>query len=248
MAATAHIIIEGSVADGFEPVREAFVEKSTQRGQLGGACCVYRDGEKVVDLWGGVRDRKSGARWQADTMTLVQSTTKGLSATVLALQHSRGLLDYDERVCTYWPEFAQAGKERVTVRQRAHQAGLFAFDEKVDVRVVADLDRPAEIMARQRPVWEPGERQAYHAISLGFYEGELVRRIDPAHRTLGQLFHEDIATPLGIDFFIWVPADLPNERSAPLGSPSLGGRARADPSGADPSGADPSGAAPSGHG
>ena len=108
---------------------------------------------------------------------------------VLALAHSRGWLDYDERVCTYWPEFAQAGKERITVRQLlAHQAGLFAFDEKVDREVVADLDRLSEIMARQRPAWEPGERQAYHAISLGFYEGELVRRIDPRHRSLGRFF------------------------------------------------------------
>ncbi len=134
--------------------------------------------------------RGARTRW-----SLVHSTTKGLSAMVLALAHSRGWLDYDERVCTYWPEFAQAGKERITVRQLlAHQAGLFAFDEKVDRDVVADLDRLAEVMARQRPAWEPGERQAYHAISLGFYEGELVRRIDPRHRSLGRFFDEEIAT------------------------------------------------------
>jgi hypothetical protein len=100
---------------------------------------------------------------------------------VLALLHSRQLLDYDERVATYWPEFAQAGKEDITVRQLlAHQAGLFAFDERVDAEVVADLDRLAGVMERQRPIWPPGERQAYHAITLGFYENELVRRIDPA--------------------------------------------------------------------
>ena len=179
-------VIAGSARSGFEPVREAFVENFTRRGELGAACCVYRDGEKVVDLWGGVRDRTSGEPWRADTMVVVHSTTKGLAAMVLALAHSRGWLDYDERVCTYWPEFAQAGKEQITVRQLlAHQAGLFAFDEKVDREVVADLDRLAEIMARQRPAWEPGERQAYHAISLGFYESELVRRIDPQHRQPG---------------------------------------------------------------
>ena len=148
----------------------------------------------------------SGEPWRDDTMVVVHSTTKGLAAMVMALAHSRGWLDYDERVCTYWPEFAQAGKERITVRQLlAHQAGLFAFDEKVDRDVVADLDRLAEIMARQRPAWEPGERQAYHAISLGFYEGELVRRIDPEHRSLGRVFDEEIAKPLGIDFYIGVP-------------------------------------------
>src|SRR6185436_11168648 len=98
-----------------------------------------------VDLWGGVRDRSSGAPWAADTMVVINSATKGLAAMVMALAHSRGWLDFDERVCTYWPEFAQAGKEGITVRQLlAHQAALFAFDEPVDREVVADLDRLAQ--------------------------------------------------------------------------------------------------------
>jgi CubicO group peptidase (beta-lactamase class C family) len=214
--------IEGSVSSEFEPVREAFVENFTHRGELGAACCIYKDGDKVVDLWGGVRDGLSGEPWRADTMVVVHSTTKGLAAMVVALAHSRGLLDYDERVCTYWPEFAQAGKERITVRQLlAHQAGLFAFDEKVDREVVGDLDRLAEIMARQRPAWEPGERQAYHAISLGFYESELVRRIDPEHRSLGRFFDNEIAKPLGVEFYIGLPDAIPGDRLAPLEPPSL---------------------------
>jgi CubicO group peptidase (beta-lactamase class C family) len=155
-------------------------------------------------------------------MVIVHSTTKGLSAMVMALAHSRGLLDYDERVCTYWPEFAQAGKESITVRQLlAHQAGLFAFDEKVDRDVVADRDRLAAVMARQRPAWEPGERQAYHAITLGFYESEIVRRIDPEHRSLGRFFAEEIAEGLGIDFYIGLPDSVPDARLAPLEPPSL---------------------------
>lgn len=214
--------IEGSVSAGFEPVRDAFAENFARRGEVGGACCIYKDGEKVVDLWGGVRDPEGGEPWDADTMVVVHSTTKGLSAMVMALAHSRGLLDYDERVCTYWPEFAQAGKERITVRQLlAHQAGLFAFDEKVDRDVVADHDRLAEVMARQRPAWEPGERQAYHAISLGFYESEIVRRVDPRHRSLGRFFAEEIAKPLGVDFYIGLPDAIPDTRLAPLEPPSL---------------------------
>jgi CubicO group peptidase (beta-lactamase class C family) len=214
--------IHGSVAPGFESVREAFVENFARRGELGAACCVYRHGEKVVDLWGGVRDEKSGEPWDEHTMVLVHSTTKGLAAMVVALACSRGWLRYDERVCAYWPEFAQNGKRDITVRQLlAHQAGLFAFDEPVDRAVVADLDRLAEVMARQRPAWPPGERQAYHAISLGFYEGELIRRVDPAHRTLGQVFQEDIAQPLGIEFYIGVPDSIPDVRVAPLAPPSL---------------------------
>lgn len=159
--------VDGFVSPGFEPVRAAFVENFARRGELGGACCVYQDGEKVVDLWGGLRDRMSGEPWREDTMAVVHSTTKGLSAMVMALAHSRRWLDYDERVCTYWPEFAQNGKDGITIRQLlAHQAGLFAFDEPVDREVIADLDRLAAVMARQRPAWGPGERQAYHAINL----------------------------------------------------------------------------------
>jgi CubicO group peptidase (beta-lactamase class C family) len=129
--------IEGSVSRGFEAVRAAFVENFTRRGELGGACCVYRHGQKVVDLWGGVRDATSGEPWRQDTMVVVHSASEGLAAMTLALAHSRGWLDFDERVATYWPEFAQAGKERVTVRQLlAHQAGLYAFDDRVDRDVV----------------------------------------------------------------------------------------------------------------
>ena len=135
----------------------------------------------------------------------------------LAIAHSRGWLDYDELVCKYWPEFAQNGKEKITVRQLlAHQAGLFAFDEPVDKSVVADLDRLADVMARQKPAWEPGTRQAYHAVTIGFYESELLRRIDPQHRSLGQFFQDEIASPLGLDFYIRLPESIPDSRLAPL--------------------------------
>jgi CubicO group peptidase (beta-lactamase class C family) len=212
--------VEGRVAGGFEVVREAFARNFTHRRELGGACCVFFRGEKVVDLWGGIRNKETGEPWEEDTMVLVNSTTKGLAAMTMALAHSQGWLDYDERVCTYWPEFAQQGKERITVRQLlAHQAGLFAFDEPVDRGVVADLDRLAAVMARQRPAWEPGTRQAYHALTLGFYEGELLRRVDPQHRSLGQFFQDEIATPLGLDVYIRLPESIPNSRLATLAPP-----------------------------
>ena len=153
-------------------------------------------------------------------MVVVHSATKGLAAMTLAIAHSRGWLGYEERVATYWPEFARQGKERITVRQLlAHQAGLFAFDEPVDRLVVADLDRLAEVMARHKPAWEPGTRQAYHGLTLGFYEGELIRRVDPGHRTLGQFFHDEIAAPLGEDFYIRLPEEIPNTRLATLSPP-----------------------------
>ena len=213
--------ISGFVAPGFETVADAFSENFTRRQELGGACCVYVQGEKVVDLWGGIREKATGEPWERDTMVVVYSTTKGLSAMTLALANSRGWLDYDERVCTYWPEFAQHGKDTITVRQLlAHQAGLFAINEKVDRNVVADLDRLAVVLARQIPEWTPGSRQAYHAISLGFYEGELIRRVDPRHRSLGQFFQDEIATPLGEEFYIRLPESLPDSR---LAVPDAGG-------------------------
>lgn len=212
--------VEGHVGRGFEGVREAFEENFALRRELGGACCAYRGGKSVVDLWGGIRNEQTGEPWERDTMVVIHSATKGLAAMTLAIAHSRGWLDYEERVASYWPEFAQNGKDTITVRQLlAHQAGLFAFDEPVDRNVVADLDRLAEVMARQRPAWRPGSRQAYHALTLGFYEGELLRRVDPRHRTLGRFFHDEIAAPLGEEVYIRLPEDVPNARLATLASP-----------------------------
>ena len=222
MKAAPRIRVEGHVSAGFEAVGEAFAENFSRRHELGGACCVYHRGEKVVDLWGGVRNKSTGKPWEDGTMVLVYSATKGLAAMTLAVAHSRGWLDYEERISTYWPEFAQQGKEAITVRQLlAHQAGLFALDEPVDRGVVADLDRLAVVLARQTPAWEPGTRQAYHAITLGYYESELLRRIDPHHRSLGQFFQDEIATPLGLDFYIRLPESISDSRLATLSRASL---------------------------
>jgi CubicO group peptidase (beta-lactamase class C family) len=211
----------GYVRPAFESVCDVFAENFTRRHEAGGAVCVYHRGEKVVDLWGGLRNKATGEPWLEDTMVIVYSATKGLAAMTLALAHSRGWLDFDECISAYWPEFAQHGKETITVRQLlAHQAGLFAFDERVDKELLADFDRLAGFLARQKPAWEPGTRQGYHAISLGFYESELLRRIDPQHRSLGQFFQEEIATPLGIDFYIRLPESIPDERLATIAHPS----------------------------
>jgi CubicO group peptidase (beta-lactamase class C family) len=212
--------VQGHVAPGFERVRDTFAENFARRRELGGACCAYYRGEKVVDLWGGIRNKQTGEPWERDTMVVVHSATKGLAAMTLAIAHSRGWLDYQERVAAYWPEFAQNGKRDITVRQLlAHQAGLFAFDEPVDRNVVSDLDRLAAVMARHKPAWEPGTRQAYHGLTLGFYEGELMRRADPRHRSLGQFFQDEIASPLGEDFYIGLPEEIPNSHLATLSPP-----------------------------
>jgi CubicO group peptidase (beta-lactamase class C family) len=213
--------ISGFVRGGFEGVRAAFTDNFTRRRELGGACCAYYMGAPVVDLWGGIRNKQTAEPWERDTMVVVHSATKGLAAMTLAIAHSRGWLDYEERVCTYWPEFAQQGKKLITVRQLlAHQAGLFAINEPVDRATVADLDRLAVVLARQKPAWDPGTRQAYHAITLGFYEGELLRRIDPQHRSLGKFFEDEIATSLGIDAYINLPETIANSRLATIAPPS----------------------------
>jgi CubicO group peptidase (beta-lactamase class C family) len=208
-------VIQGHVAPGFEEVRREFERNFAERSELGAACAAYVGGEKVVDLWGGVRDARGGEPWGEDTLVLVYSTSKGLAAMTLALAHSRGWLDYDERVAAYWPEFAQAGKADVTVRQLlGHQAGLPVVDERLDVRLLEDFDRLSEAIARQRPAWPPGTRHGYHGVSLGWYEGELIRRVDPKRRTLGRFFAEEIAAPLGLEIYFGAPEDLPRERLA----------------------------------
>jgi CubicO group peptidase (beta-lactamase class C family) len=214
--------IHGFVRTGFEPVCEAFADNFASRNEVGGACCIYVDGEKAVDLWGGQRDRKSGAPWEEDTMVVVHSATKGLAAMTLAIAHSRGWLDYEAPVCAYWPEFTQNGKEGITVRQLlAHQAGLFALDVPVDRALVSDRDALAAVLARQKPAWPPGERQAYHAITLGFYESEILRRVDPKHRSLGAFFQDEIATPLGLGAYIRLPESIPDEMLAPIEGVSM---------------------------
>ena len=220
MRSQEHPSVSGFVAPGFEAVRQAFVQNFISRDEIGAACCMYVLGEKVVDLWGGIRNKRTGEPWNEDTMVIVFSSTKGMAGLAMALAHSRGLFSYDERVSTYWPEFAQEGKEKVTVRQLlSHQAGLLALNARLDRDLVGNPELLAATLAKQKPAWEPGTRQAYHPITLGFYESELLRHVDPMHRTLGRFFHDEIARPLGLDFCIGLPDEIPNSRLAVIERP-----------------------------
>jgi len=208
-------MIDGRVAQGFEEVRREFARNFERRREVGAACAAYVNGVKVVDLWGGRRHFRKPDPWEEDTLVMVYSTSKGLAAMAVALAHSRGLIDYDATVASYWPEFAQNGKEEITVRQLvAHQAGLSGVDERLDAKVLADFDALAEALAKQKPAWEPGTRHGYHALSIGWYEGELIRRVDPEHRSLGRFFAEEIAEPLDLEFYFGLPEDVPSERVA----------------------------------
>jgi CubicO group peptidase (beta-lactamase class C family) len=175
----------GDVAPGFERVRKEFQRNLQERGELGAACSVYYRGEKVVDLWGGFRDASRKMPWERDTLVLVFSTTKGMAAMAVAVALSRRLFELDKPVADYWPQFAQGGKGRITVRQLlSHQAGLCAIDTPLNAEILADSDQVADILARQSPAWPPGKRQGYHYLSLGLYESELIRRTDPQHRRM----------------------------------------------------------------
>ena len=205
----------GFVAPGFEEVRAEFERNLRERGEIGAAVAAYWRGEKVVDLWGGLRIPGGTALWNEDTMVIVNSTTKGLAAMTLALANARGWLDYDAPVAYYWPEFAQNGKSAITVRQLlAHEAGLVVLDEEVTVEKLRDLDYMAGLLARQKPAWPPGTRHGYHTMTIGLYMQELVRRVDPDHRTLGRFFRDEIAEPLGLEFYIGLPPGIPDARLA----------------------------------
>ena len=207
--------VGGFVAPGFEEVRAEFERNFADRGEIGAAVAAYWRGEKVVDLWGGRRMPESDAPWNEDTMVVVFSTTKGLASMTLAVANARGWIDYDAPVARYWPEFAQNGKAAITVRQLfGHEAGLVVLDETLSVADLRDLDAVARLLARQKPAWPPGTRHGYHAMTLGLYMQELIRRVDPGRRTLGRFFHDEIAVPLNLELYIGLSRDIPDERLA----------------------------------
>lgn len=209
--------VEGDVEPGFGSVGDAFRRNFEERGEVGAAVAVFYEGRKIVDLWGGFRDRARRLPWEEDTMVMMFSTTKGMAATAVHVAHARGLFGFDDQLADHWPEFAQAGKDAITIRQLlAHQAGLPFVSADLDMEAMSDLDVMAEVLARQAPVWEPGTRHGYHAITSGWYEGELIRRVDPGGRTLGRFFAEEVAGPLSAEFYIGLPGNVPDDRIATI--------------------------------
>jgi len=207
--------IDGDVDEGYGKVADAFRRNFSDGKEIGGAVAVYRDGRKVVDLWGGYRNARTRAPWQRDSIVNVFSTTKGVASLAVAVAASRGLLDYDAKVVDYWPEFGQAGKDRITVRQLfSHQAGLVAISPPLTLVEIADPERMAARIAEQAPAWPPGTRYGYHAATLGWYQSALIRKVDPQNRTLGRFFAEEIAEPLGLDFYIGLPSSVDRDRVA----------------------------------
>lgn len=210
-------VINGDVDEGYGKVADAFRRNLRSGQEIGAAVAVYRDGRKVVDLWGGYRNGITRAPWEQDTVVNVFSTTKGVASLAVAAAASRGWLDYDAKVADYWPEFAQAGKGSITVRQlTSHQAGLAAISPPLTLAEIADPEKLSMRIAAQVPAWPPGTRHGYHAVTLGWYQSELIRKVDPLGRTLGRFFAEEVAAPLDLDFHIGLPASVDRSRVALL--------------------------------
>lgn len=197
--------IGGTVAPGFERVKDAFAVNFEHNGEVGAACSVYHRGVKVVDLWGGVADQESGRPWTEDSIVLVYSSTKGATAICANLLVQRGDLDLDAPVARYWPEFAAAGKQDIPVRWLlSHQVGLPVLDKPLAIEDFLAWEPPVNALAAQTPVWAPGTTHGYHAITYGWLVGEVVRRV--SGESLGTFFADEVAGPLGLDFWIGLPA------------------------------------------
>lgn len=194
----------GTVAPGFEKVRDVFASHFDQGLETGASFAVYRDGEPIISLWGGHADAAKTRAWEENSLANVWSTTKGIAAFTIALMVDRGTITYDDPVAEHWPEFAAEGKEEITIAQLlSHQAGLSGLREPTVTEDFYNQELMATRLAAQKPLWEPGTRSGYHAITYGFLAAELVKR--KTGRTLGAHFAREIAAPWGIDAFVGLP-------------------------------------------
>lgn len=219
--------IHGHFSPPFQSVWEEFDRNFQERGEVGAALCVTVEGQTVVDLWGGIADRRTGRPWEQDTIGLVWSCTKGAVALCAHVLAARGQLDLDAPVARYWPEFAQAGKEPIPVRMLLnHQAGLPAVRGTLRAGGLYDWEYITSILAAEAPFWPPGTSQGYHASTFGHLVGEVVRRV--SGRPLEVFFREEIAGPLHLDFHLGLPEEQEHRVAANI---------RADPT---PAGETPS--------
>jgi CubicO group peptidase (beta-lactamase class C family) len=200
---TATIAADALVEPGWGAVADAF-RTNFEHGEVGAACCVYRDGRPVVDLWGGLADRDTGRPWSRDTIVIVFSCTKGVTAIAANRLIEAGRLDPDAPVARYWPEFAAHGKEGITVGVAlSHRAGLAAVDAELTMDELAAWEPVVAAIAAQRPNWEPGTAHGYHSRTFGWIVGELIRRV--TGRMPGTYVAEELARPLGLDFYLGLP-------------------------------------------
>ena len=196
--------VHGHCDERFSAVKEAFQRNFDSDLEVGASFAATMDGKFVVDIWGGYADAARTRPWKRDTIATVFSTTKVMTTMCALILIDRGQLDLDAPVARYWPEFAQAGKEKIPVRYLlSHQSGLAGFNETLPIEALYNWDRIVMLLAAQKPWWEPGKHSGYHAITFGYLIGEIVRRI--TKKTLGTFFREEVAIPLNADFYIGLP-------------------------------------------
>lgn len=214
MAQVSQKTVQGACDSRFELVRREFERNFAERDEVGASVCIFHDGRKVVDLWGGLADPTTGKPWIEDTISVVWSSTKGATSLCAHILVDRGELDLDAPVAKYWPEFAQGGKENIPVRMLLnHQAGLAALREPLPPGAFYDWQLMTAALAAQTPWWEPGTRNGYHAYTFGWLVGEVVRRV--SGRSLGTFFRDEVARPLELDFWIGLPEQA-ESRVAPV--------------------------------
>ena len=216
--------VAGTVAPGFEPVRERFAANFRRNDpcrEVGAALAVFLGERCIVDLWSGHMDASRTQPWRKDTLLNVYSTTKGIAAVCVATLVERGVLSYEDTVASVWPEFAHNGKQAITIAQvLSHQAGLPAFDEPTTLQDLYDWHGRCAALARQKPRWVPGEKTAYHPITYGYLAGEIVRRAS-GRRSIGEFVQQEIATPLAADFFIGLDPALHRRAAETLAPKNL---------------------------
>jgi CubicO group peptidase (beta-lactamase class C family) len=201
-----NVEVQGYCDDKFAEVKDAFRKNFEDDLEVGASFAATVDGKFVVDIWGGYADAAKTRPWEKDTIVNVYSTTKVMTAICAHMLVDRGQLDVDAPVAKYWPEFAQAGKEKIPVRYLlSHQSGVAGIDEPMTVEAFYDWEHIIKLLEKQKPLWEPGKHCGYHAITFGYLLGELVRRI--TGKTLGTFFREEVAVPLGADFYIGLPEE-----------------------------------------
>ncbi len=206
--------LEGYAARGFGRVKDAFAANLDEGLDLGAGFCAHVDGEVVVDLRGGRQGPESDEPYGEDALQVVFSATKGITALCLHMAVQRGVLDLDDPVARWWPEFGQAGKEHVPVRWLlSHQVGLPTIDRKLSPEEILSWDPVCAALAAQRPYWEPGTAYGYHALTFGWLVGELFRRAEG--RSVGRFLAEEIAAPLDLEMWIGLPRGLV-DRVVPL--------------------------------
>ncbi len=199
--------IDGTAAGKFERIRDEFARNFAERGEVGASVCISVNGERLVDLWGGVADPKTDEPWERDTISIVFSCTKAATALCAHMLVDRGLLALHAPVAEYWPEFAKNGKEATTVQMMLnHESAVPAFRDPVKPGGFLDWDYMIKRLEDEEAFWEPGTRNGYHMVNFGWTVGELVRRV--SGKSLGQFFRDEVADPLSADFWIGLPDDV----------------------------------------